>query len=758
MTTMTEPACLTVPAARPDRLAVVTDGQSLTHGRLDRWTEDIAGALLALGIGPGRVVGVAADGSAGAVAALLATLRVGATYTRVDPGAVPPAYLSCLLTADLPARPGAVPVLPLHGPPADDRPAGDGIRVALGGRLDDDVLVDGEVTVGGRALRAYLRWALRAYPFAAGRSVLPALPARAAQLTALLVPVLAGGCVRLCDREDAARSGWRPSFGTVAAADLARLVELPDEASPTAELVVTGPRLPRDDVHAWRRRHPQAALTWEYAPADGEFGCAARRLRPGDPLPDVMTLGLPLPGVTLHLMDGSRQPTATGDVGDLYVGGDPVPAARPGRSSTAGVVVAPSGARLRRTGDLGRRRPEGCIELVGRVPEAGAAQVGPGAGGHDWESIYDELYTMVGGDLGADFSCWSSSYTGDPMPLAQMREWQSSTLDRIRALRPRRVLEIGVGVGALLSRLAPDCAAYWATDRSSEVIRRLAEQIAVRPDLAGRVVLRHRPAHDLSGLPAGSFDVVVINSVVQSFPTLQYLDSVLARAVAALRPGGAVFVGDVRNARLAHVLQAAVRLLHADHGEDPAQVWAEVSGAVALDPDLLVDPDFFASLPARLSGVTHVDVCVKRGRFHNELTRHRYDVVVRTAAPARPVADPVPCTVEELPALLDAGVPAVRLTGLPNARLTGEVAAAAALAAGAPVAACRRNLTEPGRAVDPEHLAALGEGAGYEVAITWSDASADGSVDMLFTATREPVADAGAVAAHPARVGRAVPC
>ena len=140
--------------------------------------------------------------------------------------------------------------------------------------------------------------------------------------------------------------------------------------------------------------------------------------------------------------------------------------------------------------------------------------------------------------------------TGQPIPLAEMREWQQATVDRIRALRPERVLEIGAGSGLLLGRLAPECEAYWATDLSGAVVRRLAEQTAARPDLTGRVVLRHQAAHDVTGLPAASFDLVVLNSVVQYFPTLDYLDAVLARVVDARdegrdEAGGALRVGPV---------------------------------------------------------------------------------------------------------------------------------------------------------------------------------------------------------------------
>jgi multiple sugar transport system permease protein len=56
-----------------------------------------------------------------------------------------------------------------------------------------------------------------------------------------------------------------------------------------------------------------------------------------------------------------------------------------------------------------------------------------------------------------------------------------------------------------------------------------------------------RTADDLDGFEAESFDTVVINSVVQYFPDVNYLWAVLQAAVRMVTPGGTIFVGDVRS-------------------------------------------------------------------------------------------------------------------------------------------------------------------------------------------------------------------
>src|SRR5688500_10067444 len=89
----------------------------------------------------------------------------------------------------------------------------------------------------------------------------------------------------------------------------------------------------------------------------------------------------------------------------------------------------------------------------------------------EWQEIYDRLYTASSdADFGENFAGWTSAYDRRPIGLDAMRQWRDMTVDRIRGLRPRRVLEIGVGSGLLLSRLARDCEEYWATDLSSVAI------------------------------------------------------------------------------------------------------------------------------------------------------------------------------------------------------------------------------------------------------------------------------------------------
>ncbi len=105
-----------------------------------------------------------------------------------------------------------------------------------------------------------------------------------------------------------------------------------------------------------------------------------------------------------------------------------------------------------------------------------------------------------------------------------------------------------------------------------------------------------------------------------------------------LAPGGSLFIGDIRNHSLQGAFQTAVALARTTI-TDAAEVRQRVHRALVSEPELLLAPEFFTTWAADRPSPTGLDIQVKRGSADNELTRYRYDVIVRKRhAPARSLA------------------------------------------------------------------------------------------------------------------------
>ncbi|WP_224242635.1 non-ribosomal peptide synthetase [Hyalangium gracile] len=461
------------------------------------------------------------------------------------------------------------------------------------------------------------------------------------------------------------------------------------------------------------------------------------------------------------------------------------------------------GARLYRTGDLVRRRADGSLDFLRRLdaqvkirghriepgevealltesPQVAQAAVvvrddlpggrglaayvvardeaspaheaseGTGSTVRDhvdaWSMVFDDRIYGSGepaAEVGFDLSGWRSSYTGEPIPAEQMREWLDDTLTTLRSRQPSRILELGCGTGMLLLGLARECQSYVGTDISSVVLGRLGSQVQAL-GLGGKVRLARRSADDFTGLEPRAFDAVLLNSVVQYFPSVDYLVDVVEKAVERLADGGFLFLGDLRSHPLMGVFHQSVQL-HRAADDTPADVLqARARRAAEEDEELYVDPALFATLATRLPRVRGVRIRLQRGHAHSELTRFRYSAILEVGA-ASSGQEPRPVrwldwgtevrTTEALQRLLSSnGSETVGLLRVPNARLASLVAVAHRLDGEDPslTAADLRPLKDD-TAVDPTWLQEQGEARGWRVDVAWSAGDAEGRMDVLLT-------------------------
>ena len=567
-------------------------------------------------------------------------------------------------------------------------------------------------------------------------------------------------------------------------------------------VVFGGEALEPQRLRTWLQSHPGSPrLINMYGITETTVHASFRELVDGDVDSSVSPIGGPLAHLAFFVLDKWLRQVPTGVVGELYVAGAGLAGGyvrRPDLTASRFLACPFAGAgapgqRMYRTGDLVCWGADGQLRYVGRaddqvkirgyrielgeiesallacpqVTQAVTTVHHSNAGDHliayitlqhettadhaaeivgQWQDVYDELYD--GRDavpqFGMDFRGWNSSYTGEPIPLEEMFEWRAATVDRIMALRPTRVLEIGAGSGLLLSQIAPHCEHYVATDMSAVAVDNLARSLErLQIPWRDRVRLLARPAHVTEGLPLGYFDTIIVNSVVQYFPSGGYLADVIDSAMELLAPGGALFIGDIRNHTLQDAFQTGVALARTTTA-DAAEIRQRVHRAVVSEPELMLAPDFFTTWAAGHAAAAGLDIQVKRGLADNELNRYRYDVVIRKApASVRSVATAPTWTWTECAGLLGLHArlasrrpAAVRITEIPRAGLAADVRIEQALADGLPLADA---LTPPPAApetVTPEQLHRLGENAGYRVAVTWG--SDPGTLDAVFLTPAEP--------------------
>ncbi len=416
---------------------------------------------------------------------------------------------------------------------------------------------------------------------------------------------------------------------------LARRLELPT-------VMFGGEALEPQRLRSWLQRHPgMPRLVNMYGITETTVHASFRELVDGDVDSAVSPIGGPLWHLAFFVLDNWLRQVPAGVVGELYVAGAGLAdgyVRRPGLTASRFLACpfvtadAPP-TRMYRTGDLVCWGADGQLRYVGRADEqvkmrgyrielgeidsalldcpqvtqavttVHHSDVGENlvayltlrrtsTADHDaeivgqWQGVYDELYDGQDAvsQFGMDFRGWNSSYTGAPIPLEEMFEWRAATVHRIMALRPRRVLEIGAGSGLLLSQIAPHCERYVATDMSPVAVDNLARSLErLQIPWRDRVQLLAKPAHVTDGLPRGHFDTIVVNSVVQYFPNAGYLADLLDSAMELLAPGGALFLGDIRNHTLQDAFQTGVALARTTTA-DACEIRQRVHRAVVSEP------------------------------------------------------------------------------------------------------------------------------------------------------------------------------
>lgn len=256
---------------------------------------------------------------------------------------------------------------------------------------------------------------------------------------------------------------------------------------------------------------------------------------------------------------------------------------------------------------------------------------------NDWNKIYDLTYSKLEiSNYKQNFIGWNSSYTGLCIPQKQMLEWLNNTLERIMRLFPKRILEIGSGSGLLLFNLIENCEHYYATDFSEYAIaynQKIINSLGYVDKFNGYV----SPANEIPFKELNKqYDTVILNSVIQYFPSLEYLENILINAINNINSIGQIFIGDVRNFQLLECFAYSVLKF-----KEKNLSIADVEYFKIKEKELLVAPEYFIYFKNKNSNIAYVEILPKLGSTINEMNCYRYDVIIHINKHAKPLLQKV---------------------------------------------------------------------------------------------------------------------
>ncbi len=527
--------------------------------------------------------------------------------------------------------------------------------------------------------------------------------------------------------------------------EMVALLENRPEALPSAlRLVIFGTeRVLPERVRQWQRSvGGRVQLFHTYGPTEATVLATSYEVPAhGDEMGILreVPIGKPISNARIYLLDEQSEPVPVGVPGEICIGGNGLARGYLHRAEMTaakfieGNLTSDAWKRLYRTGDLARYLPDGNLEFLGRVDrqvkirgyrvelgeiesaidscegvsqavvavrkdrtdnQALAAYLVPDVAASATAEVrqqlesthldavrqhFDRLYERAEREHRA--IGFSDGVTGTPLDASELETWERLQRARMQLLPGQRILDLGCGSDSVaLREMGPGALSYVGCDFSERAALAARERITALAHSARDARIIQASALDGVGLGRGP-DTVVLGAVAGSFPSVHYLRDVLNKAIDSMEEGGCIYLSAIRAWSLARAFCLEQLLARQDHSITCGDARRELTRAITNEQELLIDPEFFRDFGAAHPRVSSLQIAVGDYGGETELSRYRYDVVIRVGrraseAPALPVLD---CAQEGLDQdrlryTIARGRPdAIAFSNIPNALLANTV-------------------------------------------------------------------------------------